>query len=127
MSWSFWVPNPGTFENILQKIKEVSGLKHLRVVKSSSTSYRNDGDIIVGVGAAFRNVDLHDCMLITGEMSHHDLLKCKFSGVDVIMMEHSNSERIFLGELKRQLECDDEMDEFDVIISENDSDPVSIV
>lgn len=120
-------PNPGNFEDVLQKIKEASGLKHLRIVKSSERVYKNDGDIVAGVGAAFRNVDLNDCMLITGEMSHHDLLKCKFSGVDVIMMEHSNSERIFLGELKRQLESDDEMKGFEIVNSNNDVDPVRII
>lgn len=120
-------PNPGNFDDIVEKIKTVSGLKQLRTVRTTTRFYKNDGDIQVGVGAAFRNVDQTNSMLITGEMSHHDLLKCKFSGVDVIMMEHSNSERVFMRRLKELLDEENELLGFTVIISEADCDPVEIV
>lgn len=122
-------PDPGNFDSVVRKIKEISGLESFRAVRGTDgkKTYKNDGDIICGVGAAFRSVDMSDCMLITGEMSHHDLLKCKFNGVDVVMMEHSNSERIFLSELERLIGSDDELSGFKVRISEADRDPVEIV
>lgn len=118
--------NPGTFEDIVGKVKKLSGLDNFRVVRSNDKSkrYKNDGDIIVGVGATFRNVETSNCMIITGEMSHHDLLKCKASSVEVIMMEHSNSERPFLPEFKRLLEEDESLKDFDFFISKADQDPV---
>jgi len=119
-------PDPGSFDDIASKIKKLSGLSHFRIIRGckDARQYKNDGDIVVGVGAAFRNVGMSNCMLITGEMSHHDSLKCKFSGVDVIMMEHSNSERVFMSELKRLIEADEDMSGFSVFISETDCDPV---
>lgn len=119
-----------TLDNITTKIKSLSGLKNLRIVKSKRNELNNivynADSIIVGVGATFRNVNLKNCLIITGEMSHHDLLKCKFNGVDVIMMEHSNSERVFLPELKRMIEHNDETKSIEVFISEKDVDPVTI-
>jgi putative NIF3 family GTP cyclohydrolase 1 type 2 len=90
-----------------------------------SKIYTNNGDIKFGVGAAFRKVDFSDCLIITGEMSHHDLLKCKRSNVDVILMEHSNSERVFLKELRRLLMED--LPDFNVMISLTDKDPVEFI
>lgn len=119
-------PDPGSFEEIVKKVKKISGLQYLRVVQAENgiKSYKNNGDIHYGVGSAFKNVELTRCMLITGEMSHHDLLKCRSNNIDVILMEHSNSERIFLGELKRICE---EMKEYEFIISGRDIDPIKIV
>lgn len=121
-------PNPGTLDEIVVKTKKMFGLDFVRVVKSQRNQpYLNNGDIFVGVGAAFRNVKHENCLLITGEMSHHDLLKCKFTKTDVIMLEHSNSERIILPEIKRILENDSEISDYEIIISQNDTDPVEIV
>lgn len=122
--------NPGPLHDIVARLKRLSRMKTLRVVKGSNDAprtYANNGDIRSGVGAAFRNIVAEDCLLITGEMSHHDLLRCKRNNVDVIMMEHSNSERIFLGELKRLMENDSELSSYEIIISENDVDPVEFM
>lgn len=127
----YWIkligPSPGNFDAILKRVKEITGLNHLRVVRSLKPieDYKNDGDILAGVGATFRNVSVTNCLLITGEMSHHDMLKCKYTGVDVIMLEHSNSERVFLKELKSMIET--EMKGYEIILSESDVDPVVIL
>lgn len=120
--------NPGTLDQIISKIKEIFSLDKIRIVRSDrNMPFNNDGDIIVGVGAAFRNVNHKNCLLITGEMSHHDLLKCKFSKTDVIMLEHSNSERIILPEIKRIFENNPDFKDYEVFISSRDSDPVQII
>lgn len=123
--------SPGTLQDIAARLKGLSGMKTLRVVRrlysNVPRAYANNGDIRVGVGAAFRNIDAENCLLITGEMSHHDLLRCRHNGVEVIMMEHSNSERIFLEELKRLMEDDDELSGYEIVISESDKDPVEFM
>lgn len=119
--------NPGNLDQIIVKIKEISGLKTVRIVRSERNGvYHNNGDIRIGVGAAFRNVTVENCLLITGEMSHHDLLKCKSTKTDVIMLEHSNSERIVLPEIKRLLETDSEMEGYEIYLSQKDLDPVDM-
>lgn len=123
---------PGTLQDIAASLKKLSKMETFRVVKGSYKSiaprvYSNNGDIRVGVGAAFRNVVAENCLLITGEMSHHDMLKCRQNGVDVILMEHSNSERIFLGELKRLMGNDVELSGLEIVISEKDVDPVEFI
>jgi putative NIF3 family GTP cyclohydrolase 1 type 2 len=81
----------------------------------------------MGAGAAFRNPQFSNCLLLTGEMTHHDLLKCKNRNVDVIMLEHSNSKRFYLTQLKELLETDTEMSEYKIYISKEDKDPVEFI
>lgn len=124
--------NPGTLQDVVNSLKNLSRIGNFRVVKGSYRSgtprvYTNNGDIRAGVGATFRSVDAKDCLLITGEMPHHALLKAKRNGVDVVMMEHSNSERIFLKELKRLMENDEELVDYRIVISEKDVDPVEFI
>lgn len=119
---------PGSFQNIVESLKKITGLERLRVVKSNANERvyeNNDFDILYGVGSAFKGFQGKDCLLITGEMTHHDLLWCKYNAVDVIMLEHSNSERIFLKTLKTLLM--NHLDGFTVLISETDRDPVEII
>lgn len=118
------------FDNIIDFLRVKSGIAKFRIVKSKK--YNKDKaylpeNIHIGVGATFRDVSMTDCLLITGEMSHHVLLKCKYSGVEVIMMEHSNSERIFLEELKRLILLNNDMSDLDVLISQTDIDPITII
>jgi putative NIF3 family GTP cyclohydrolase 1 type 2 len=65
-------------------------------------------------------------LVVAGEMSHHSLLYFARRNVSVILMEHSNSERMYLQELKRMM-MDEEMREYEVVISEMDKDPVLFV
>lgn len=61
-------------------------------------------------------------LIITGEMSHHDLLYFKRSGCSVILLEHSNSERGFLGILAKSLK--ERLPDCELVLSESDQDPV---
>jgi putative NIF3 family GTP cyclohydrolase 1 type 2 len=117
--------NPGSFDDVILKVKKLFKLDKIRNVRSNrNLPYKNNGDILIGVGAAFRNVNHKNCLLITGKMSHHDLLKCKFNETDVIMLEHSNSDRVVLPEIQRLLK--DSLKEFEIEISSADVDPVEI-
>lgn len=112
-----------TFESAVKILKKISNMKTFRVVKSDNAIE----NIVVGVGAAFREPDFINTLIITGEMSHHSLLKCKRNGNSVILMEHSNSERIFLPHLKSILESNPILSGYSIFISENDEDPVEFI
>ncbi|KAM0680605.1 NGG1 interacting factor 3 [Glugoides intestinalis] len=120
--------NPGTLQDIVKILKKITNLEWLRVVKSNAKERvyeNNDIDILYGVGSAFKGFQGKDCLIVTGEMSHHDLLWCKYNGVDVIMLEHSNSERIFLKTIKTLMLK--HLDGFEILISQADRDPVEII
>lgn len=63
---------------------------------------------------------------ITGEMSHHDVLDAVSNQTNVLLCEHSNSERGFLKilapVLKNLLKG-----KVDVVVSETDRDPLNVV
>lgn len=65
-------------------------------------------------------------VLITGEMSHHEVLAAVAEGSSVVLAGHGNTERGFLKELRRRL-----IGEFgkalDVRLSREDRDPLAVV
>ncbi|GFT91024.1 NIF3-like protein 1 [Nephila pilipes] len=64
-------------------------------------------------------------LYITGEMSHHDILDAIHKKTNVILCEHSNSERGYLEALADQLHL--KLEGVNFVISKVDKDPVSIV
>lgn len=65
-------------------------------------------------------------LYITGEMSHHDVLHAVYNNSNVILCEHSNTERGYLTVLKSKLqECLNS--DIQIVISEVDTDPLKVV
>lgn len=64
--------------------------------------------------------------LLAGEMSHHDVLNAVSQGVNVILCEHSNTERGFLSDLRDMLHVHLE-GKINIILSETDRDPLHVV
>nr|XP_035954419.1 NIF3-like protein 1 isoform X2 [Halichoerus grypus] len=61
-----------------------------------------------------------------GEMSHHDVLDAASQGINVILCEHSNTERGFLSDLRDMLGAHLE-NKINIILSETDRDPLHVV
>ncbi|XP_057407315.1 NIF3-like protein 1 isoform X2 [Balaenoptera acutorostrata] len=61
-----------------------------------------------------------------GEMSHHDVLDAASQGINVILCEHSNTERGFLSDLRDMLGAYLE-NKINIIVSEIDRDPLHVV
>ncbi|XP_035879000.1 NIF3-like protein 1 isoform X3 [Phyllostomus discolor] len=61
-----------------------------------------------------------------GEMSHHDILDVASQGINVILCEHSNTERGFLSDLQDMLSAHLE-NKVKIILSEIDRDPLQVV
>lgn len=57
-------------------------------------------------------------------MSHHDVLEAVHSNVNVILCNHSNSERGYLKEFKDTLAKLLNDDSIEILISETDADPL---
>lgn len=61
-------------------------------------------------------------LYLTGEMSHHEVLDAIHRGTNVILTNHSNSERGFLHKFKEIIEA--KLPEVEFIVSETDEDPL---
>ena len=66
-------------------------------------------------------------LLLTGEMSHHEVLDVIHKGSSVILCEHTNTERGFLKPWCEQLKELFGAQNVNVVISENDKDPLRVV
>ncbi|KAI5168731.1 hypothetical protein PAEPH01_0372 [Pancytospora epiphaga] len=107
-------------DEVIKILKDHTGLTTFRIVRGDAPVT----NIVVGVGSAFKNVDVNNTLIVTGEMSHHEMLNCKARGNTVIIMEHSNSERVYLPELRRIMIEDGAFESYRIEISEEDKDPV---
>ena len=65
-----------------------------------------------------------DCYL-TGEMSHHNILKAQSNGINVLLSEHSHTERGFLKHYRSMI--DDLLEgRVDIVLSKQDRDPITL-
>ena len=76
------------------------------------------GSVLSGVKA-----DLY----LTGEMSHHAVLEATSNGICVILCEHSNTERGYLGAVLKGSLTSELGSSVDVVISATDKDPLTVV
>ncbi len=65
-------------------------------------------------------------LFITGELSHHEILAAISNNTAVILTEHTNCERGYLQVYKQSL-AKLFKDNVDIIVAENDRDPIEIV
>jgi len=86
-------------------------------VKSIAVCAGSGGSVLAGVNAD---------MVITGEMSHHEVLDFVHKGVSVILADHSNTERGYLKVVKGKI---GELvgSDVNILISEVDRDPLQII
>lgn len=111
---------------LIEEAKGLTGAQHIRVSFGKDHGVHSvPAYIHVGVGAAPRKVREEDSVVVTGEMSHHSLLYCARRNVTVLLLEHSNSERIFFKKNKHVFDA--LFKDFEVILSESDKDPVVIL
>lgn len=93
-------------------------------IKTDEVKIKSVG-VCAGSGASVLRKARTDLM-ISGEMSHHEVLNYVSNGSAVILCEHSNTERGFLKRMKTILSK--ELDEtVDILVSSTDSDPLQIV
>ncbi|WVO18038.1 YbgI/family dinuclear metal center protein [Cryptococcus depauperatus] len=118
-------------------IKEHLGLSYVQLAEPTSSRPIKSLAVCAGSGGSVfkgTNADL----LITGEMSHHEVLAYANSGIAVILTNHTNNERPYLSQVLRarlQEELDKEVDDqnplksekWEVLVSKADVDPLRIV
>lgn len=114
------------FATLVARCKRKFGVRTLQVarpakaaagVRSVAVAAGAGGSLLRGVAAE---------VLVTGEMSHHDVLAAVAAGRSVVLAGHSNTERGFLPVLKKRLRTAFGRD-LDVRISKSDRAPLADV
>ncbi|XP_033963396.1 NIF3-like protein 1 [Pseudochaenichthys georgianus] len=119
---------PVTVSAAIQKMKSHLGLSHLRLALGAGQTLESSvGTVAVcaGSGASVLGGVKAD-LYITGEMSHHEVLDAVAMGTNVILSDHSNSERGFLAVFREKLAVR-LPDSVTVAVSKTDRDPLEVV
>ena len=112
----------------LAMTKKHLGMEHLRLAVANGASLDSSVRTIAvcaGSGGSVLGGVKAD-LIVTGEMSHHEVLDFVHKGVSVILADHSNTERGYLSVAKDKLE---ELlgSEVKILLSQVDRDPLQIV
>ncbi|XP_052072668.1 NIF3-like protein 1 [Mytilus californianus] len=116
--------NKLTVDEAIQKVKSHLQLGSIRIAKSPDANSLETVAVCAGSGGSLLK-DVRASLYLTGEMSHHDVLHAVYSGTNVILCDHSNTERGFLKHLKMRLEP--QLPGVDIFVSAVDKDPLEIV
>ena len=116
---------PISLSLVVDMVKAHLKLKHVRVASRSSEQPISKVAICAGSGASLlKNVKAD--LYLTGEMSHHEVLDAVHKGANVILSEHSNSERGFLHQWIKTLR-NTFGNQVQIDISSSDRDPLEVV
>lgn len=119
---------PVTLTTAIQKMKSHLGLSHLRLALGSGQTLESSvctAAVCAGSGASVLSGVKAD-LYITGEMSHHEVLDAVMMGTNVLLSDHSNSERGFLAVFREKLAVR-LPDSVAVAVSKADRDPLEVV
>lgn len=120
-----------SLKQIVDLVKKHTNVNDLRIGISYNGSLESQIESFAccpgsGAGVLKEIKDKID-LFITGEMSHHEVLEANSKDVNVIMLNHSNSERGYLRKFSEILKNLLANDQVEIIISEKDADPLKTV
>ncbi|KAM9663554.1 NIF3-like protein 1 isoform 2-T2 [Trichechus inunguis] len=113
---------------MVERIKRHLKLSHVRLSLGVGRTLESQVRVVAlcaGSGSSVLQGAEAD-LYLTGEMSHHDVLDAASQGINVILCEHSNTERGFLADLRDMLGAHLE-NKINIILSETDKDPLHVV
>ena len=115
--------DPLTVDGVVELVKKHLKLDHIRLAASTNVNSVKTIAICAGSGASLlKNVKAD--VFLTGEMSHHEVLDAVHRGTNVILCEHSNTERGFLPKWKEVLQ--QALEGVEILVSSRDHDPLQI-
>ena len=111
---------------LTQRVKQRLGLSHVQLARASSPA---DHLRTVALCAGSGGSVLKHCevdVILTGELSHHDILAFTERGTHVILCGHDNTERPYLNTMKQKLGEIIEEDH-EILVSEADKCPFETI
>lgn len=114
--------------SMIERIKRHLKLPHVRLALGAGKTLASQVKVVALCAGSGSSVlqGIEADLYLTGEMSHHDVLDAASRGINVILCEHSNTERGFLSDLRDMLGTHLE-NKVDIILSEADRDPLYVV
>ncbi|ELQ74876.1 Ngg1-interacting factor 3 protein NIF3L1, partial [Trachipleistophora hominis] len=116
--------NGKRMRDIIDLLKMTCNVKEIRLALSDIHRMDSIPPYIYASVGSGRFSGGENSIIITGEMSHHNIMKLKKFNT-IMLVEHCRSERWFLNHLKVMME--DSIPDVEVIVSEYDVSPVSFV
>jgi dinuclear metal center YbgI/SA1388 family protein len=110
----------------IERVKRHTGVNDCRIgcaVNGTLESSVKTVAICAGSGTSVLRGVKAD-LYLTGEMLHHDVLDANHQGVNVILLNHSNSERGFLKVFKEKFDQSLNDSSVEIVISQTDEDPL---
>ncbi|XP_003253967.1 NIF3-like protein 1 [Nomascus leucogenys] len=117
-----------SLETMIDRIKRHLKLSHIRLALGVGRTLESQVKVVALCAGSGSSVlqGVEADLYLTGEMSHHDILDAASQGINVILCEHSNTERGFLSDLRDMLGSHLE-NKINIILSETDRDPLQVV
>lgn len=113
---------PTPLNNIVQRIKKVTGAKAIGIVGERNYKIRRAAVCAGSCGKIINSIIAGGCDLyLTGELKHHQALAAAEAGLTCICLSHTVSERFYLKKLAKQMQTN--LPEIAIIISKKDKDP----
>jgi dinuclear metal center YbgI/SA1388 family protein len=122
-----------SLSTLVGRLKKATGVKRVLLARATSGAGARKGHAVKraacgagSCGGLFRAAAKDGATLyVTGEMRHHDLLEATASGLNVVCLGHSNSERLVLPSLADRVAS--AVKDVRVVLSQSDRDPLEIV
>ncbi|KAL6935010.1 related to NGG1-interacting factor 3 [Hanseniaspora guilliermondii] len=132
--------NAQNLKTVIESIKKGLNIKFLQIALPDELRSMKLEDINItsaavcagSGGSVFSKLKENCDLILTGEMDHHTVLKYKELGTIVVVVNHSNSERAYLRNvmkplLEKSFAESDQIESCDVLVSEQDHDPLQTV
>ena len=111
---------------IITEVKKQLKIDTVSLVGSEKTKVKKAAVGAGSCGCLIGDVIANGCdFFMTGELKHHDALQLQSAGVTTICTSHSNSERIILKRIAKQIKK--EFKQIDAFVSTRDKDPFVFV
>jgi len=120
--------DPISLESAIKSVKSHLKMTHVRLALANGSTLQspvNRVGVCAGSGGSVLGGVKAD-LILTGEMSHHEVLDFVHRGVSVILTDHSNSERGFHAHISEKLITMME-NKVEITVSEVDKDPLEVV
>jgi len=126
-----YLNEPKTIKEITEIVKKHFNMKTFRLALANGKSLDSKiNKLAAGAGSGSKilanlNVDI----IITGELSHHEILHEVHRGVSVIVTDHTNTERGYFSLFKTKFEqlLNKNNENVEIILSEVDRDPLEYI
>lgn len=126
-----YLSSPASIRQVTEIVKKHFNMKTFRIALANGKTLDDKISVIAaGAGSGSKllsnlNVDL----IITGELSHHEILHEVHRGVTVIVTDHTNTERGYFGLFKTKFETllEKNGEKVEILLSEVDRDPLEYI